>query len=115
MMTEGVRRIFPRDKETRSVDPAGAAQIAGETSDDAGGKAGVPGTEDAEPGLEGKYKERPGPEEVAKSRHERKRRELVEKMEGMKKRGLGDVHPAVRSVAEALKKLAEEQGSDAGP
>lgn len=87
----------------------GAAPGPGGQADAAGAKASAPGSEDAEPLQDGKFKERPGPEEVARLRYERKRRELVEKMDELKKGGLGDVHPAVRAVAEELEKLEVEK------
>lgn len=101
----------------RQVGPLGreeGARVAGGQGGDAGSKASEPVSEEAEPLGAGKFKQRPGPEEVAKLRHERKRRELVARMEELKKSGFGDVHPAVKSVAQELEKLGEEEGLEAG-
>lgn len=102
--------IFPRDKKSGPADRAAGARVPSEQADDAGAKASEAVPAQAEPVRDGKFKERAGPEEAAKLRYDRKRRELVEKMDELKKGGLGDVHPAVRSVADALEKLEAEQG-----
>lgn len=90
------------------------ARVAGGKGDNAGGKLSEPAAGEAEPLGAGKFKERPGPEEVAKLRYERKRRELMERIEELKKAGFGDVHPHVKSVAQELKKLEDESGVEAG-
>ena len=105
---------IPRGRQVGPLDRAGEARNAGGQGNDAGAKARERVSEAAEPLGAGKFKERPGPEEVAKLRHERKRRELVARMEELKKSGLGDVHPAVKSVAQELEKLGEEETSKAG-
>lgn len=106
--------IFQQDVEDGPAERAGRAQVAIDPADDAGAGTPPPGAVEDEPVRDGKFRERPGPQEVAKVRYERKRRELVEKMDELKKAGLGDVHPAVRSVAQALEALEAEQGVKAG-
>lgn len=106
--------ISPRGEKSGETDRAGETRNAGGQGDDVGGKVSEPAAGNAEPVGAGKFKERPGPEEVAKLRHERKRRELVARMEELKKSGFGDVHPAVKSVAQELEKLGEGDGVEAG-
>lgn len=96
------------------MDRAGETKIAGGQGDDAGAKVSEPAAEEAEPLSAGKFKERPGPEEVARLRYERKRRELVERMDELKKRYL-NAHPAVRSIAAELEKLDAERELETGP
>jgi hypothetical protein len=102
------------DEKPTQEDRSGGAQNAGGQGDDAGAKLSEPAAGDEEPASAGKFKERPGPEEVAKLRHERKRRELMERIEELKKAGFGDVHPHVKSVAQELEKLGEGEGVEAG-
>lgn len=106
--------ILPRDEKSGEADRAGETRNAGGKGDDAGAKVNEPAAGEEEPVSAGKFKERPRPEELAKLRYERKRRELVEEMEKLKKAGLGDVHPAVRSVAQVLEKLEADQRGEAG-
>lgn len=106
--------ILPRDEKPTQADRAGETRNAGGQGDDVRAKASEPAAEGAEPVGAGKFKERPGPEEVAKLRYERKRRELMERIEELKKAGFGDVHPHVKSVAQELKKLEDESGVEAG-
>lgn len=114
LIATGIWMILPRDEKPTQADRAGETRNAGGQGDDVRANASESAAEGAEPLGAGKFKERPGPAEVAKLRHERKRRELVARMEELKKGGLGDVHPAVKSVAQELEKLENEEVVEAG-
>ena len=52
-----------------------------------------------------KFRERPGPEEIARNRIERRRAELMEELEKYKSSGLGSSHPAIVKTLDELKKI----------
>lgn len=109
-MASGLWLAWPGEQGTGPEDRPGTVPGSPGHKGDTTAPGAPSGSRQEGPVRDGKFKERPGPEEVAKSRYQRQRRELVEKIDELKKGGLGDVHPAVRSVAQALEKLDAEQG-----